>query len=165
LNRAAVVPLQCGHDFVRIVVAPAAEQDVTNYDVPVILIAVPAIVARVPRWGARDAVVEGLSWVMLALFGAGTGLWFLYGLLRMSGPLMLANGLTGLQILFLIALKLRFAITSCSEGPQPEATAYTPNKFPPAVLDTWGIGNLSQRVGRGRRSSRDPSEQLWRSNT
>jgi MtN3 and saliva related transmembrane protein len=108
---------------------------------------------------------EGLSWVMLALFGAGTGLWFLYGLLRMSGPLMLANGLTGLQILFLIALKLRFAITSCSEGPQPEATAYTPNKFPPAVLDTWGIGNLSQRVGRGRRSSRDPSEQLWRSNT
>ncbi|HXP83683.1 MAG TPA: PQ-loop domain-containing transporter [Bryobacteraceae bacterium] len=52
---------------------------------------------------------EGLSWMMLALFGSGTGLWFLYGVLRTSGPLMLANGLTGLQILFLIALKLWFA--------------------------------------------------------
>jgi MtN3 and saliva related transmembrane protein len=52
---------------------------------------------------------EGLSWIMLALFGTGTGLWFFYGVLRMSGPLMLANGLTGLQILFLIALKLWFA--------------------------------------------------------
>jgi MtN3 and saliva related transmembrane protein len=52
---------------------------------------------------------EGLSWMMLALFGSGTALWFLYGVLRMSGPLMLANGLTGLQILFLIALKLWFA--------------------------------------------------------
>jgi MtN3 and saliva related transmembrane protein len=52
---------------------------------------------------------EGLSWMMLALFGAGTGLWFLYGVLRNSSPLMLANGLTGLQILFLIGLKLWFA--------------------------------------------------------
>jgi MtN3 and saliva related transmembrane protein len=52
---------------------------------------------------------EGLSWMMLALFGSGTGLWFLYGVLRMSAPLMLANGLTGLQILFLIGLKLWFA--------------------------------------------------------
>jgi len=52
---------------------------------------------------------EGLSWMMLALFGTGTGLWFLYGVLRASSPLMLANGLTGLQILFLVALKLWFA--------------------------------------------------------
>jgi MtN3 and saliva related transmembrane protein len=50
---------------------------------------------------------EGLSWTMLALFGSGVGLWFLYGLLRMSAPLMLANGLTGMQILFLLGLKLR----------------------------------------------------------
>lgn len=52
---------------------------------------------------------EGLSWLMLALFGAGVGLWFLYGVLRMSGPLMLANGLTGLQVLFLMGLKVWFA--------------------------------------------------------
>jgi MtN3 and saliva related transmembrane protein len=50
---------------------------------------------------------EGLSWLMLALFGTGVGLWFLYGLMLMSGPLITANGLTGLQILLLLALKVR----------------------------------------------------------
>jgi MtN3 and saliva related transmembrane protein len=49
---------------------------------------------------------DQLSWTMLALFGVGVGLWFLYGLLRMSGPLMLANGLTGFQVLVLIGLKV-----------------------------------------------------------
>jgi MtN3 and saliva related transmembrane protein len=49
---------------------------------------------------------DELSWVMLALFGAGVGLWFVYGYLRMSGPLMLANGLTGLQVLVLLVLKV-----------------------------------------------------------
>jgi MtN3 and saliva related transmembrane protein len=52
---------------------------------------------------------EGLSWTMLVLFATGVGLWFLYGVLRMSGPLMTANGLTGLQILVLLALKIRHA--------------------------------------------------------
>jgi MtN3 and saliva related transmembrane protein len=49
---------------------------------------------------------EELSWMMLALFGTGVGLWFVYGYLRMSGPLMLANGLTGLQILTILGLKI-----------------------------------------------------------
>jgi MtN3 and saliva related transmembrane protein len=48
----------------------------------------------------------GLSWMMLALFGTGVGLWFIYGLLRNSGPLMLANGLTGAQVLFILAVKI-----------------------------------------------------------
>jgi MtN3 and saliva related transmembrane protein len=48
---------------------------------------------------------HALSWLMLALFGAGIGLWLLYGYLRMSAPLMLANALTGAQILFIAALK------------------------------------------------------------
>jgi MtN3 and saliva related transmembrane protein len=52
---------------------------------------------------------EGLSWMMLALFATGVGLWFLYGFLRLSGPLMTANGLTGLQILILLGLKVRHA--------------------------------------------------------
>ena len=56
-------------------------------------------------WKTRG---EGLSWLMLGLFGTGTGLWFLYGLMRMSGPLMLANGLTGLQIVFLLGMKIWF---------------------------------------------------------
>jgi MtN3 and saliva related transmembrane protein len=49
---------------------------------------------------------QGLSWTMLASFGTGVGLWFLYGYLRMSAPIMLANGLTGLQVIFIAGLKL-----------------------------------------------------------
>ena len=61
-------------------------------------------VVRTWRVGGKE-----LSWTMLALFGMGVGLWFVYGYLRMSGPLMLANGLTGLQILVILAVKLRRA--------------------------------------------------------
>jgi len=53
---------------------------------------------------------EQLSWLMLTLFGTGVGLWFIYGYLRSSGPLMLANGLTGLQVLFILGLKIWRAI-------------------------------------------------------
>lgn len=49
---------------------------------------------------------EELSWTMLALFGTGVGLWFVYGVLRMSRPIMFANGLTGVQVLFLLGLKI-----------------------------------------------------------
>ena len=49
----------------------------------------------------------GLSWSMLGLFGAGVTLWFLYGLLRVSWPVVLANGLTGAQVLVLLGLKIR----------------------------------------------------------
>jgi MtN3 and saliva related transmembrane protein len=56
---------------------------------------------------------DELSWMMLTLFGTGVGLWFVYGCLRMSGPLMLANGLTGLQILLIIGLKIRHARGLC----------------------------------------------------
>jgi MtN3 and saliva related transmembrane protein len=52
---------------------------------------------------------EEISRTMLALFGTGVGLWFLYGYLQMSMPLMLANGLTGLQILIILGLKMRRA--------------------------------------------------------
>ncbi|MBV8906067.1 MAG: hypothetical protein JOZ22_20710 [Acidobacteriia bacterium] len=49
---------------------------------------------------------EGLSWTMLAMFGSGVGLWFVYGVLRNSLPIMLANGLTGLQVAFLFGMKI-----------------------------------------------------------
>jgi MtN3 and saliva related transmembrane protein len=52
---------------------------------------------------------EGLSWAMLALFGTGVWMWFVYGLLRMSGPIMAANALTGLQVLAIFVLKARHA--------------------------------------------------------
>ena len=47
----------------------------------------------------------GLSWLMLMMLAVGAWLWFLYGLLRASVPIVAANGLTGLQILFLSGLK------------------------------------------------------------
>ncbi len=50
---------------------------------------------------------HSLSGAMLALFGTGTSLWFIYGLLRMSRPIMFANGLTLLQVLVILGLKLR----------------------------------------------------------
>jgi MtN3 and saliva related transmembrane protein len=53
---------------------------------------------------------DELSWMMLACFGTGVGLWFVYGLLRESGPLMLANGLTGAQILAIIGVKVWRAV-------------------------------------------------------
>ena len=49
---------------------------------------------------------QELSGAMLALFGSGVGLWFVYGCLRMSAPLMAANGVTGLLILAIAAAKL-----------------------------------------------------------
>jgi MtN3 and saliva related transmembrane protein len=58
-------------------------------------------VVRTWRTGGRD-----LSWTMLALFGIGVGLWFVYGILQMSGPIMVANGLTGIQVLVILALKI-----------------------------------------------------------
>jgi MtN3 and saliva related transmembrane protein len=63
---------------------------------------------------------EGLSWMMLGLFGSGTGLWFLYGVLQQSGPLMVANGLTGLQIIFLIGMKLWFASRPARQEARPD---------------------------------------------
>ena len=52
---------------------------------------------------------QALSGLMLALFGTGVSLWFIYGWLRMSRPIMLANGVTDLQVLVILVLKLRRA--------------------------------------------------------
>ena len=49
---------------------------------------------------------DQLSWSMLSLFGMGVALWFVYGLLRGSAPIMMANGLTGLQVVAILAIKL-----------------------------------------------------------
>jgi MtN3 and saliva related transmembrane protein len=50
---------------------------------------------------------DGLSYIMLALFLAGTALWLLYGVALGSLPIILANGVTALQVLMMLALKLR----------------------------------------------------------
>jgi MtN3 and saliva related transmembrane protein len=62
---------------------------------------VPQVI-RSWRAGGRE-----LSWLMLSSLGIGVGLWFVYGYLRDSAPLMLANSATGVQVLLLFAIKLR----------------------------------------------------------
>jgi len=52
---------------------------------------------------------QALSGLMLALFGTGVSLWFVYGYLRNSRPIMLANGVTDIQVLVILVLKLRRA--------------------------------------------------------
>jgi len=59
-------------------------------------------VVRTWRRGAAD-----ISYFMLALFLSGTLLWFAYGLLLWSLPLILANGATAIQVLVIVALKAR----------------------------------------------------------
>lgn len=63
----------------------------------------------------------GLSWLMLFSFATGVWLWFLYGLLRGAVPIVAANGLTGLQVLFVGGLKAWHARRS---GPALEAERY-----------------------------------------
>jgi len=59
---------------------------------------------------------DGLSWMMLTLFGLGVTLWFVYGIAQKSEPLILANGLTGLQVLLVILLKLWHQIKAGEEN-------------------------------------------------
>ena len=59
-------------------------------------------VVRTWRRGGEN----GLSSAMLVLYVTGLGLWFAYGVLRDSMPLMMANGITGILVLLLLGLKL-----------------------------------------------------------
>ena len=59
-------------------------------------------VVRTWRRGAAD-----ISYFMLALFLLGTLLWLSYGLLLWSLPLIIANGVTAIQVLVIVALKAR----------------------------------------------------------
>ena len=61
-------------------------------------------VIRTWRLGGHE-----LSWGMLALFGSGLVLWLVYGVARGSAPLVVANGLTLIQVLAMSAVKLRTA--------------------------------------------------------
>lgn len=50
---------------------------------------------------------DELSYLMLALLIGGTTSWLLYGFALGSLPIILANSITALQVLILLALKLR----------------------------------------------------------
>jgi MtN3 and saliva related transmembrane protein len=55
---------------------------------------------RTWRTGGKD-----LSWAMLLLFGTGVGLWLVYGLYLSSWPVILANAVTGAQVIAIAVLK------------------------------------------------------------
>jgi len=57
-------------------------------------------VLRTWQMGGRE-----LSWAMLGLFGTGVSLWLLYGILQPSRPLIVANGLTLIQVAAMAAVK------------------------------------------------------------
>jgi len=57
-------------------------------------------------WRMRTHEKDELSGVMLALFGSGVGLWFIYGYLRDSNPLMLANGITGMLVIAIAGIRI-----------------------------------------------------------
>jgi MtN3 and saliva related transmembrane protein len=50
---------------------------------------------------------RGLSWPMLLLFGSGVALWLVYGLMLEAWPIIVANGLTMVQLVLIVALKRR----------------------------------------------------------
>ncbi len=59
----------------------------------------------VKAWRTRSTADLSAAW--LVSFTAGVGLWFVYGVLIASWPVVVANGLTLLLTLVLVALKLR----------------------------------------------------------
>lgn len=59
-------------------------------------------VLQTRRTGGKD-----LSWTMLSMFGSGVGLWFVYGFLVDAPPVIVANGLTIVQIGAIVWIKAR----------------------------------------------------------
>lgn len=57
-------------------------------------------------WKSRRA--DGVSLATYSMFTIGVGLWFLYGLLLGAWPVIIANFLTLVLALFILAMKLRF---------------------------------------------------------
>ena len=51
---------------------------------------------------------RAISLVSQSAFAFGTALWFVYGLLHMSWPIIIANGLTLVLALSIVALKIRY---------------------------------------------------------
>lgn len=63
------------------------------------------------RTGGKD-----LSWSMLSMFGSGVALWLVYGFLVEAPPIIVANGLTLLQLAAIAAIKRRHARETRTAG-------------------------------------------------
>ena len=56
----------------------------------------------------RSKRCDDLSWGMLLAFTTGVFLWFVYGLFLRSAPVMLANLVTLLLLVWLVVMKIRY---------------------------------------------------------
>ncbi len=56
----------------------------------------------------RERDTAAISLVMYVVFTTGVALWFLYGLLIGSAPVMIANAITFIMALVILATKLRY---------------------------------------------------------
>lgn len=74
------------------------------------LAAILTTVAFIPQawmtWKSRRA--DGVSLGMYTIFTSGVALWFIYGMMIDSWPVIIANFLTLLLALFILVMKLRF---------------------------------------------------------
>ncbi len=72
-------------------------------------------VLQTRRTGGKD-----LSWTMLTMFGSGVVLWLGYGFLVDAPPIIVANGLTIVQILAIVWIKARHAGPSLSRSAEED---------------------------------------------
>ena len=64
----------------------------------------------------RKRAVEGVSTARYSMFSVGVALWGIYGIAISSWPVVIANGLTLVQALLILSVKLRL-------GAEPTAPA------------------------------------------
>jgi MtN3 and saliva related transmembrane protein len=57
-------------------------------------------------WKTKHA--KGISLGMYSTFTTGVALWLAYGLMIVSWPLIIANGITFVLALFILGMKIRF---------------------------------------------------------
>lgn len=60
----------------------------------------------------RTRRTEGISLGMYSIFTTGVALWLAYGLAIESWPVIVANAITLVLALFILAMKLRYGTTS-----------------------------------------------------
>jgi MtN3 and saliva related transmembrane protein len=61
-------------------------------------------------WRTRSA--EGISTRMYSIFIAGVALWLVYGILLGEWPIIVANGMTFVMAVAILAMKLRYQARS-----------------------------------------------------
>lgn len=61
----------------------------------------------IQSWKTRD--LSGISLPMYSLFSLGVACWFLYGLMILSWPIIIANGITLFLATVVLCLKVKYS--------------------------------------------------------